>query len=125
MHPMIPALLAAGFLGCASANVLRLDQIARPPNLPDSVTLLLEEPTQPYSSIALIEVSDQGWGMNLEALRKRLSREAAKLGADAVIVGHQTAEGGTIIVPVGNSWYAGALKETKLVAKAIVFTKPD
>jgi len=115
----------AFLLACASADVLVLDPTARPARLPDSVTVLLEEPARSYQAIALIEVSDQSWGLSLESLAKKMRTEAAKLGGDAVIIGSQSTESGAVIVPIGNMWYAGATEEKKLVGKVIVFTAPQ
>ena len=106
---------------CASAQVMRVDSTQRPPTNPDSVRVFLEEPDRPYDSIALVEVSDQGWGLSLETLRTKLAQEAAKLGGQAVIIGRHTSEAGAVIVPIGNTWYAGST--SKLVGKVIVFRK--
>jgi hypothetical protein len=95
-------LLVAGFLGsCVSADVLRLDNAIRPATDVAAVELLLEDPPREYVAIALINVTDQGWGMRLEDLRKRLVSEAAKLGGDAVILSHQEDVAGAVLVPVG------------------------
>lgn len=116
--------ILAPLLACASADVLVLDPTPRPVRAPDSVTVLLEEPAQTYQAIALIEVSDQSWGLSLESLAKKMRTEAAKLGGDAVIIGSQSTESGAVIVPIGNMWYAGATEEKKLVGKVIVFADP-
>jgi len=110
------------FLSCAKADVLVLEPTPHPARLPDSVAVFLEEPTRPYRAIALVEVSDQSWGLSLETLAKRMRLEAGKLGGDAVIIGSQSTESGAVIVPIGNMWYAGATKEKKLVGKVIIFT---
>jgi|SRR5437660_2059269 len=109
-------------VSCAKADVLVLEPTPRAARLPDSVTVLLEEPSKPYQAIALIEVSDQSWGLSLESLARKMRSEAGKLGGDAVIIGSRSTESGTVFVPIGNAWYGAAMKEKKLVGKVIVFT---
>ena len=48
-------------------------------------------------------------------MAKKMKSEAAKLGADAVIIARQSEETGAMLVPVGNMWIAGSLKEKKMV----------
>jgi hypothetical protein len=113
---------------CASANVMRLDGVQQTERQPDSVQFFLGEPDRPYVSIALIEVPDEGWGLSLETLRLKFGEEAAKLGADAVIVGRRAPaatplssnpcptcsldiwgtdrDAGAVLVPVSNQWCA-------------------
>jgi hypothetical protein len=121
VHKQLTVIAAAFLIGCATADVLVLDPSPRTATHPDSVAVLLEEPKQAYRPIALIEVSDQAWGMSLESLAKKMRTEAAKRGGDAVIIGSKTTEGSTVIVPIGNTWYAGT--EKKLVGKVIVFVR--
>ena len=121
MYKQLTVIAAALLIGCAKADVLMLDPLPRTATQPDSVAVLLEEPKQPYRPIALIEVSDQSWGLSLESLAKKMRTEAAKRGGDAVIIGRQTTAGGAVIVPIGKMWYAG--EEKKLVGKVIVFVR--
>ncbi len=65
-----------GAVACTSANVLRLDPLLRPRTNPNSIQLLAREPRQPYTVIAI--VSARG--------RKRLLKEAARVGGDAVLL---------------------------------------
>ena len=102
---------------CASAKVMRVDSVQRPATDPDSVRVFLDEPDRPYTSIALIEVSDEGWGLSLDALRTKAAKEAAKLGGQGVILGRQT--GDAVVVPIGNTWYP--VETSKLIGKVIVF----
>lgn len=110
---------------CATASVMRLDSEVRAPVQPDSVLFFVDEPTRPYKSIGLVEVSDQGWGLNLESLKKRLGVEAGKHGAHGVIVGRETKHAGTIFTPVGNTMVGTSVDESKLVGKLIVFLPPQ
>lgn len=110
-------------LSCASADVVRLDQTKRTPKDPKQVEAFLDEPTRPYKSIAMIEASDQGWGLSLNSLKSKMVQEAAALGGDAVIIGsHSTQSGGAYFVPIGNMWYGANLPEKKMEGKVIVFT---
>jgi hypothetical protein len=117
--------MAALLCSCVSADVLRLDNTIRPPTDLTAVELLLEEPSREYVAIALINVTDQGWGMRLDDLRKRLVSEAAKLGGDAVILSHQEDASGSIIVPVGQMWMASSVTEKKLIGKVVKYAQQE
>ena len=107
---------------CASAQVMRVDTVQRLTTSPDSIRVFLEEPNKPYDAIALIEISDRGWGLSLETLKTRLAKEAAKLGGHGVIIGRHTSESdGALIIPVGDGFYAGGVETSKLAGKVIVF----
>lgn len=122
MRALLPAVVIATLTtACASANVMRLDSDIRPAISPDSVVFLLDEPKQPYKAIGLVEVSDDGWGLGLETLKKRLGVEAAKMGAHAVIIGRQSQTAGAVFYPVGTTLMQTNVEESKLVGKAIVF----
>lgn len=62
MRVLIVALVSVA-IGCATADIMRLDSEVRPPKSPAAVQLLLEQPSMSYTAIALVEVSDQGWGV--------------------------------------------------------------
>jgi len=108
---------------CASADVMRLDSIHRPAKSPEDVQLLLEQPPVPFTAIALIEVSDQGWGLSLETLRRKLVVEAGKLGGDAVILSRRTTDAGAVLMPVGNQFWAVPFTESGLVGQVVVFAR--
>lgn len=98
---------------------MRLEQRTRAPKAPGDVQLLLDEPSQPYIAIALIEASDQGWELGLEALKAKLVEKAAGLGADALILGQRASQGATYFVPIGTMVYG--VSDKKIAGKAIVF----
>ena len=108
---------------CASAEVMRLDSVAREPSDPESVHLLLEEPDSPYVAIALIEVSDDGWGLDLEGLRDRLTREAAELGGEAVILSMRSDDAGAVMMPVGDQFWAVPVEEKTLTGQVIIYQR--
>lgn len=110
-------------IGCATADIMRLDSEVRPPKSSAAVQLLLEQPSMPYTAIALVEVSDQGWGLKLETLRTRLVAEAAKLGGEAVILSRRTSNAGSMLMPVGNQFFNVPLTESGLVGQVIVYHK--
>ena len=70
----------------------------------------------------MVEVSDQGWGLSLEALKKTMQREAAALGGDAVIIGTEASLSGTDLVPIGNTVFGVDDVEKKLIGKVVVYT---
>jgi hypothetical protein len=100
---------------------MRLDSEVRPAADPDSLVFFLDEPTRPYKAIGLVEVSDQGWGLSLDALKKKLGVEAGKLGAHGVIIGRESTQAGAVFVPVGATFFAASVDEKKLVGKLVVF----
>jgi hypothetical protein len=106
---------------CASASILKIDAAVLPPRDPSTVQVLLDEPARKYRTVALVEVSDDGWGLGLEALKKKLTAEAGKLGGDAVVISRQSRTSGAVIMPVGNTYWAAPNPEEKLVGRVIVF----
>ena len=76
-------------VGCVSTHVERLDQAARPARVPDSVTVLLAAPAQPYTIIAVIESRGESAFDSFDDLRDALRAKAAALGGDAVILGQE------------------------------------
>lgn len=111
--------------GCASSNVMRLDAEVRPAIAPENVEFLLDEPTRTYKAVGLIEVSDDGWGLSLDALRKKLGEEAGKIGGEAVILSRRNTEGDAVLIPIGAMWYAGSVETSRLVGKVVVFLPPE
>ena len=120
---VVAGLAAVALIGCATADVMRLDSVPRQPTSSASVQLLLEPPTTAYTAIALVEVSDQGWELKLETLRTKLVAEAAKLGGDAVILSRRTSNAGSVLMPVGNQFYNVPFTESGLVGQVIVYRK--
>jgi hypothetical protein len=102
--------------------VKRLDNTARAPTLQSDVAVLVEEPSRPYSVIAKVEVSDQGWGLSFEDLKQKMQREAAAIGGDAVIIGTEATLSGTDFVPIGDTVFGVDDVEKKLIGKVIVYT---
>jgi hypothetical protein len=116
------ALLLA-IAGCGTtADVMRLDDTARAPTSVSKVAVLVSEPSRSYSAIAMVEVSDQGWGLSLEELKQEMLKQAAALGGDAVIVGIGSSKSGAAFVPIGNMYYAIDQTEKKLTGKVIVYS---
>ena len=85
---VVPLAVIVGTIGCASsADVLRLDQALRPQTRPDSVQLIAQEPQQHYTVIALVSVRSAGFLGSQDDARRRLLKEAGRLGGDAVLLG--------------------------------------
>lgn len=122
MRQWIGAVFLSAALACTKADILVLDPSPRPAKPADSVAVLLDEPTTPYRSVALIEVSDESWGLSLTQLGNKMKAEAAKLGGDAVIIGTTSSSSGAVIIPVGSTFIASPTSEKKLVGKVIVYT---
>jgi hypothetical protein len=115
--------LVLAAVGCTTtSDVKRLDNTARAPTLQSDVAVLVEEPSRPYSVIAKVEVSDQGWGLSFEDLKQKMQREAAAIGGDAVIIGTEATLSGTDFVPIGDTVFGVDDVEKKLIGKVIVYT---
>jgi hypothetical protein len=115
--------LVLATVGCTTtSDVTRLDNSVRAPTAQSDVAVLVEEPSRPYSVIAMVEVSDQGWDFSLEDLKQTMLKEAAALGGDAVIVGTDTSLSGTDFVPIGNTVFGVGEVEKKLIGKVVVYT---
>jgi hypothetical protein len=116
-------MLLLGTVGCTTtSDVMRIDNTARAPTPLSDVAVLVEEPSRPYSVIAVVVVSDQGWDLSLEELKQSMLRQAAALGGEAVIVGMSTSQSGTVFVPIGNMYYGVDQAEKRLIGKVIVYT---
>src|SRR5262245_4287254 len=115
----LTGLLAA----CTAADTLRVDPPPRPFRSPADVAVILEEPTRPYESIAMVEVSGN-WA-SLARMGRRLAKEAARLGGDAVIITRRSTQSGSTLVPVGDSFLALDTSDSRLIGKVIVYREPS
>jgi hypothetical protein len=114
---VVPLAFALGTIGCTtSADVLRLDQALRPQTRPDSVQLIAQEPEQRYTVIALVSVRSDPVLGSQDGARRRLLKEAARLGGDAVLLG----AGSLSRVGTGGEYGGSALL---LTGKVIVFDR--
>jgi len=111
---VVPLAVVLGTIGCARVDVLRLDQAIRPQTQADSVRLIAQEPQQPYTVIALVTV--RSGATSAQSDQKRLLKEAARLGGDAVLLGI----GSLTFVPTGGE-NGGTRRQ--LSGKVIVFDR--
>jgi hypothetical protein len=108
---VLSAALVALLAACATSHVM-LGK-ARPPISPDQVQIYDRPPPGPYQQIARLDTSSQGsfaFGAQAktDAVIKRLKAEAAKLGANGVIlegIGDQAS--GSIGTGAGGGGYSG------------------
>ncbi len=110
--------VAAGLLlvACVSTTVNRLDEVARAPQPPESVALLLEEPDRSFRVIATLESSVDGALQGFDDLRREMIAEAARLGGDALILGPETKKTRVIFVPTPIFY-----DEMKLTGQVVTF----
>ena len=113
---VVPFAVVLGAVGCTSADVLRLDQTLRPQTPPDSVRLIAQEPQQPYTVIALVSVRVDPVLGSQEDGRKRLMKEHARLGGDAVLF-----DAGSLTRVGTGGEYGGS--QLILAGKVIVFNR--
>jgi hypothetical protein len=104
-------LLSAGFVcGCAPSSHV-LTGTARPPITPDQVKIYSSPPAN-YQEIAVLDASSKsafgtGGQKSVDKVVERLKIEAAKLGANGVILeGFQDAQTGSIGSGVGSDSYS-------------------
>jgi hypothetical protein len=120
----LPLLFCVTGLGCATTDVMRTDDGHRPPTAKADVKVFVEEPARPYTTVAIVQASDQGWGLSLEVLKRKMVERAAALGGDAVILGQQSAQpGGPYFMPMGTTLQVTNVQEKFLAGKVIVFAR--
>ena len=101
--------LALVLLGCSTSSHVMIGT-AHPPISPESVRIYLQPPEQ-YEQIATLDASSQGSfavtsQQNMDKAIARLKEEAAKLGANGVLLqGVQDQQTGSIGTGVGSSSY--------------------
>lgn len=113
--------------GCASPSSSVLIGEARPEIPAEQVKVYLEKPEN-YKEIALIEAtSDSSWSFGeqakMEAVLKRLKQEAAKVGANGILL-QKTGdkEGNSVYVGTGAGGYSGNLGFGVSIGKAFGLT---
>jgi len=93
MKPITAFAIAALVTGCVSAKVTRLVPTVYEPISPEQVTVLVDirellADTIRYERLAVINLSGDGGGMTDQTdLLNKAREEAAKLGANAIIIG--------------------------------------
>jgi hypothetical protein len=103
------AVLAAMLLGCATSSHVMLGT-ARPPISPESVRVYVQPPER-YEEVATLDASSQGSfaitsQQNMDKAIARMKEEAAKLGANGILLqGVQDQQSGSIGTGVGSSSY--------------------
>jgi hypothetical protein len=102
-------LLAAMLVGCSTSSHVMIGT-AHPPISPESVRVYLQPPEK-YEEIATLDASSQGSfaitsQQNMDKAIARLKEEAAKLGANGILLqGVQDQQSGSIGTGVGSSSY--------------------
>jgi hypothetical protein len=103
------SLVGAMLLGCSTSSHVMIGT-AHPPISPESVRIYLQPPPR-YDQIATLDASSQGSfaitsQQNMDKAIARLKEEAAKLGANGVLLqGVQDQQSGSIGTGVGSSSY--------------------
>jgi hypothetical protein len=97
-------LALVALLGCVSTSIVMVGQ-ARPAISPDQVRIFLQPPTTPYEQIANLAASSRGGlaltsGAKIDKVIERLKNQAAKLGANGILL-HGVGDQGSGSVSVG------------------------
>jgi hypothetical protein len=101
---------AVALAGCAPSTHVLVGQ-ARPPITPDQVKIYSHPPATAFEEIAILDASSKsafgtGGQKSIDKVIERLKNEAAKLGANGVILeGFSDAETGSIGTGVGSDSY--------------------
>lgn len=108
---LVPLLAAAWIVACAPSSHV-LVGTARPPTLPSQVKIY-SQPPENFQEIAALDASSKsvfsgGGQKNTDKVVERLKVEAAKLGANGVILeGFDERQTGSIGSGVGSNSYSG------------------
>ena len=105
-------IIAAGgtLAACAPSSHVLVGQV-RPPITPDQVTIYSHPPATPYDEIAVLDANSKsafgtGGQKSVDKVIDRLKIEAAKLGANGVILeGFSDSETGSVGTGVGSDSY--------------------
>jgi hypothetical protein len=106
----LAALAASSLVACAPSSHVLVGQ-ARPPITPDQVKIYSHPPATHYEEIAVLDASSKsafgtGGQKSIDKVVERLKIEAAKLGANGVILeGFSDAETGSIGTGAGSDSY--------------------
>jgi hypothetical protein len=99
MRPALRIFICLLVVGCVKVNVQQWDEVERPTRSIDAIEVLLVQPDQPYTVIAVVESSFEGALKGFDDLRREMIAKAAELGGDAVILGPESKKTGVIFVP--------------------------
>jgi hypothetical protein len=111
LRPGPAVVLTAILLGCATSAHVMIGT-ARPPISPESVRVYVQPPEK-YEEIAALDATSQGSfaitsQQNMDKAIARMKEEAAKLGANGILLqGVQDQQSGSIGTGVGSSSYGG------------------
>ena len=119
-------LLCGVLLGCSTSRVMVGEK--RQSIRSDQVKLYLKAPDCPYDDVALLSASSRnsfavGDQRKMNKAIARMKSEAAKLGANGIIVGGAGSETTGMITQTGTPGYGIALGH-KTVSGAAIYVKP-
>lgn len=119
-------LLALMVLVACGPKVLHVDDRPRSTRAPDQVQLFIDAPDRPYRTIGLIRSEGVSLFNDVEARKRQVRAAAARLGADAVILGFQshTASGSVVTTDSDGDISFGVMSSDKvhIFGRAIVFS---
>lgn len=136
LRPLVPLALVLLLTGCASASRVMISD-ARPPIAVEQVRVYLQPPATRYVEIALLDATTgeftYGAQNRNESLMLRLRTEAAKLGANGVLIqnrGQVPSSGGVGLGVGGGGRHVGGgvsvgISPPKERASAVAIWVPD
>ena len=120
---MLVAVIAAVLVGCASGSAL-VTGTARPPIEDFTTVALLTEIPDGAEQIAIVKASsDMGWSQqqSLDYAVAELKKQAAKVGANAVVITGRDTSSSVSGVPAANGGTIVSSSETEIVEAVAVF----
>lgn len=116
-------------LTACGPKVLHVDDQPRATRAPDQVQLFIDAPDRPYRTIGLIRSEGVNLFNDVEDRKRQVRAAAARLGADAVILGFQshTASGSVVTTDSEGDISFGVMSSDKVhvFGRAIVFTNAE
>ena len=119
---MISAAVALALIGCATGSSILVGK-ARPPITPENVKLYVEAP-EDYEVIGIVEASSDVEFSSQAAQNRaieRLKTEAAKIGANGVLLENSGEKSSTVFGSGGGGFFWAAQQKTKTVQGKAIF----
>lgn len=117
---MISAVVALTLIGCATGSSILVGN-ARPPNAPENVKFYVEAP-ESYEVIGIVEASSEVEFSSQAAQNRAIERlkiEAAKIGANGVLLENSGEKSSTIYGAGAGGFWAAEQKTKTVQGKAI------
>lgn len=123
MKTLLVAVMAAVLVGCASGSALVTGTV-KPPIEDFTTVVLLTEMPEGAEQIAIVKASsDMGWNQqqSLDYAVEELKKQAAKVGANAVVITDRDTTTGVTSTPTYDGGTITSSSETEIVEAVAVY----